>query len=775
MTTRVFTEINTFVATCLLWVVFGLFLLSGQASGVVIHVPGNATTIQSGINQAADGDTVLVAAGTYSGPNNEGISLSGRKILLASEMGPEATILLTTDTLRTIVCVSGEDSLSIIDGFTISGGYETVENWSDPVRGGIRIENASPIFRNCIIRDCYADDGGGIYAQGGSARFDDCTITNNQALLRGGGAYCAGEDIRFTGCAFTSNRVFGPFYFLMASGGAVQNYGVLTLSNCDISFNRVIHESMPPRSNDYALSQGGGIFSLAGNLKVDSCRILHNSAGIGGAIVSALESFDLSHTLVFNNIADQYGAIIVLEANVAVQAPSRLINNTIACNYSGRISSDGIVFLNNATDLSLAMSLVPETIGTDQAEPAPHELTNNIFAFNGSTPVLVLTAADNIIVSHNNIWHTVSGPAYGGSISDQTGSEGNIAADPLFCDISDSGFTIDIISPCFQAGDNGANIGAFGANCVNYNFAVPKRVTLTLDEPTAAGNQALLDSVLPTLVPWDTLVLTSTLPRAEIDNLTITKPLYINGPRASGSNVFVLSENYNLSQRAVIYIRQFCVIDGLIVEAYHSAPQFRGFYAINSSGYPAIVSNCRLTSWEQDPAFASFDGSPLVRNCEFVNGVSAFGRFDLMASYNYWDGCIDNACIDDAIRADSLFFSGRIVFSPFLSDLPTDVTENGAPPAALPELMVSQNYPNPFNAQTTVSFSLRHTALTEVAVINILGETVKTIISRVLRPGDYKIAWDGTNESGDTSASGIYLMRIQSGAARKTVKMVLMK
>ena len=69
-----------------------LFICLGVFAGT-IHIPGDSSTIQAGINGATDGDTVLVADGVYYGYGNYGISFNGKQVLLMSENGPDYTII----------------------------------------------------------------------------------------------------------------------------------------------------------------------------------------------------------------------------------------------------------------------------------------------------------------------------------------------------------------------------------------------------------------------------------------------------------------------------------------------------------------------------------------------------------------------------------------------------------------------------------------------------------------------------------------------------------
>ncbi len=88
---------------------------------------------------------------------------------------------------------------------------------------------------------------------------------------------------------------------------------------------------------------------------------------------------------------------------------------------------------------------------------------------------------------------------------------------------------------------------------------------------------------------------------------------------------------------------------------------------------------------------------------------------------------------------------------------------------------LQQNYPNPFNPTTNIDFSIPKLQDVELAVYDILGRRVKTLISRKLSPGTYSITWDGTNIFGTRAASGMYFYRLDGENKSVTRKMLLMK
>jgi len=88
---------------------------------------------------------------------------------------------------------------------------------------------------------------------------------------------------------------------------------------------------------------------------------------------------------------------------------------------------------------------------------------------------------------------------------------------------------------------------------------------------------------------------------------------------------------------------------------------------------------------------------------------------------------------------------------------------------------LDQNYPNPFNPTTTISFALPKAGKVQLSVFNLLGQEVKTLVSGDLAAGNQSVVWDGTNEHGQSVASGIYFYRIAAGDFSQTKKMMMLK
>ncbi len=89
---------------------------------------------------------------------------------------------------------------------------------------------------------------------------------------------------------------------------------------------------------------------------------------------------------------------------------------------------------------------------------------------------------------------------------------------------------------------------------------------------------------------------------------------------------------------------------------------------------------------------------------------------------------------------------------------------------------LAQNYPNPFNPTTTIEYSLARTSHVELAIFDVTGRRIRTLVNGVQRPGEVAPqVWDGTNDGGVAVASGVYFYRLSTAEFTRTRKMVLLK
>jgi parallel beta-helix repeat protein len=244
-----------------------LSCLSDAAWGTVYYVDddppcGNGSSwadafcdLQDALAIAASGDEIWVAAGVYKpidcAPScgegdrdatfhlKDGVEIYGgfagcetnlsqrdlaqHESILSGDLlgddGPNFTF--RGDNVYNVVTSCGNNPFTVLDGFTIRGGYDAnsftqfagCAGTSEPGGGGVRLDlGGSPTIRNCNILDNYAENGGGgIYIFGSSdAHIVNCAIAGNKALTHGGGIGAKSfGNMRIFNCRIVGNQTGG--------------------------------------------------------------------------------------------------------------------------------------------------------------------------------------------------------------------------------------------------------------------------------------------------------------------------------------------------------------------------------------------------------------------------------------------------------------------------------------------------------------------------------------------------------------------------------------
>jgi nitrous oxidase accessory protein NosD len=274
-----------------------VFYANSPIDAATLRVPQDAATIQEAINLAINGDTVLVAPGTYS----ERINFRGKAITAQSEQGPEVTIIDGHDFIGSVVTFdSGESQSSRLSGFTIQNGRADLG-------GGIFIRGASPKIENNIIRGNEASAGAGILMTESSAVIEKNDIVDNRIVpaTTPGGAGIRVHDA--SGALITGNRIFRNSVVPGIGGGGVHITGVPNVTLRD----NIISENWA--------SFGGGIFINAstGDALIVQNLIVRNSAEVGGGVAWQLSGSQLiNNTIAENDALQGSGVFLVFSSSV---------------------------------------------------------------------------------------------------------------------------------------------------------------------------------------------------------------------------------------------------------------------------------------------------------------------------------------------------------------------------------------------------------------------------------------------------------------------------
>jgi len=85
------------------------------------------------------------------------------------------------------------------------------------------------------------------------------------------------------------------------------------------------------------------------------------------------------------------------------------------------------------------------------------------------------------------------------------------------------------------------------------------------------------------------------------------------------------------------------------------------------------------------------------------------------------------------------------------------------------------NFPNPFNPDTQIAFSLNKQSRVQIAIYNIRGQLVRTLVDEQRDANNYTVTWNGMDDNRKPVSSGIYFYKMKAEKYTATKKMILMK
>lgn len=298
-----------------------------------------AHDIQSAINSAESGDTVLVTNGVYTNSlngtmNTNQVQIIRKPLKLLSVNGPEVTIIDGNYPFVTNRCIYASTSGVEIIGFTVRNGIVT-NGLTHGYGAGIYMPKGG-IVRNCIVSGNQVTASGGTsYGAAGislgvptdithTGLVDNCWIVNNTNAGNGGGFYTTGSS------TIKDSRIVGN---VAAIGGGARLYTGGIMLNCQVISNTAsyggglqVHNALVQNCLIYTnvatstVNGGGGIyFQNAICSTIRNCTIVHNySGGQGGG------AYTLAGTNVFVN---------------TIIASNRALNNNYGVHYKDNTGS----------------------------------------------------------------------------------------------------------------------------------------------------------------------------------------------------------------------------------------------------------------------------------------------------------------------------------------------------------------------------------------------------------------------------------------------------
>ena len=283
-------------------VLLAVLSISGAVFGAEWIVYDDEDTIQTVINQAADGDTVMVMPGTY----YENLTFSGKVITLSSLDPDDPNVVASTivdgnaaGRVVTLTGYSDPNCVPVVSGLTLTNGLSCDRSvdcigYCSGAGVGVYAYNCSPTIENCIISnnisaECPSDHdmscdtyGSGMFFKDGSPIITNCQIKCNKAFSGGGGIYFWNCSPVVTDCTFSDNYALllsddycsGSYH--QRGGGIGCYYSSAVIIRCEFKDN--VAADVKDYSNGFSVGGGGGIyFDKSSNSTVTDCLFCSNT------------------------------------------------------------------------------------------------------------------------------------------------------------------------------------------------------------------------------------------------------------------------------------------------------------------------------------------------------------------------------------------------------------------------------------------------------------------------------------------------------------------
>ena len=447
-------------------------------------------TIQKGIDEAMDMDTVYVSNGIYEG----GLEISNKAISLIGESREETKINQPISSPQ----------VSVID--------------SD--QGLTRIHN----FR---IKQGSSNDGGGIYSSGSIIEVKNVDFSNNYSYGHGAAINSIDSDVIVENSTFSSNTSanMGGAIFVdplttceiynssfenngALWGGAIATIGggKLLVEGCNISFNTASGNNPNPNYDYPTFGGGGGIYQeWSDSLEIYNTQILNNTAanGAGGGIAIYLSNDIIIDNIVLNGNSTSGTEYPTGGGGVAFYRADNVLfeNSTIANNVTNDNSGGGIFFgsesgqasivvhgtfnrltlVNNSAMSGGAIFCWSAILDLHHSTLAQNEASNSEWSGGGlashyvTEPNIVNSLFyDNVPNSiHNGYQQTPVVVSYS-LLQEEWSGDGNlIDMDPLFMDPDNEDFRLQQDSPCIDTGTLDLDDDGFDDNDLFYTGSAP--------------------------------------------------------------------------------------------------------------------------------------------------------------------------------------------------------------------------------------------------------------------------------------------------------------
>jgi hypothetical protein len=258
-----------------------------EESHAVWRVPSDFATIQEALDNATDGDTVLLAPGTYRGEGNRSLRLTGKSLALIGSGGADSCILDFDLPLsqyhRGLVVARTGLGTSLIRGLSFRNGV------AESSGGGFVCSAARLELQGCMFEHNAANDGGAVLLADAEARITDCAFLDSWAWESGGAMCVFGGGTVLERCWFSGNDA--------VEGGAIF---------CQSARVRLVQVQLQQNSSS---ELGAALECERSSVSCVLCTIANNSGDLGGGIYMWDGAIDLESCTIVGNVASRGGGM----------------------------------------------------------------------------------------------------------------------------------------------------------------------------------------------------------------------------------------------------------------------------------------------------------------------------------------------------------------------------------------------------------------------------------------------------------------------------------
>jgi len=760
-----------------------------------ILVPSEYPTIQQGINASVDGDTVLVANGTY---NENDIVFYGNEIVLISENGSDSTIIDGQSNGRIFDIYQGESFNTEINGFTIQNGVGD---------GGsaIRVYNTSYItIKNCVIQN---NSSGGWqraalslgqpYNNGphspAAVHVYDCIFQNNTGYYGSAVFDESNDDTQsiYESCIFKDNSGYSSPAIFGTRNSLIK--GCLFYGN-----------STTGDSEQKIIANEGG------NPEIINCTFANNNGYAIGR--NSTEITTIKNCISYGN----YGFLVSYDAQYF-----EVTYSNIEGGYTGTGNIDADPLFVDASNYDFHLQEDSPCIDTgdpDLQYNDPDGTRNDMGAFYFPQEFTISLSVDSVSAFQNDtvlVGVNVDFPADSAFSSAELsfgGFQGSLdfieveTENSLFGDAGWDIYVNETDSLLITASGGSNDISGEGT-LLWLKFVIPDTtspgfIPITVESALFDEADLTLEIVNGGVEVVESIFYGDVSLNGEVhayDASLILK--YLVGTEELDNQQLL---NANVSLDSTVSGLDASLIFQYVVSLIDTLPYDTTMGSLLASGNIGMQDGTfEQGSIVEVPIYLTNGENILSFESEFSFDPNALAFTDIVWSDELGGFTIESNIVDGQLFCagagslpdgqNNVFATLQFTLNESFGDYETTVTmeslrfneneivENAASSILTSVLSIddssiplsfklNQNYPNPFNPITTIAYQIPKSEKVNISIFNINGVLIETLVNDAKIPGLYTVVWDAKNLS-----SGLYFYKLTTGNKTVTKKMLLLK